>query len=163
MYTVRDEFKRTDHRMSRRATRLALFKFLFLHEFLSGDDIQEQLDLFFIYSGPDSEDQDKESERLLPAEKDAAYIEEKSRKIIEKAGEFDDFLNTISDSWKTSRMSKVDLIILRIALYEMIYDREIPTGVAINEAVELAKRFGGMDSGSFVNGLLGKAARLKGL
>lgn len=56
-------------------------------------------------------------------------------------------------------MNKVDLTILRLAVYEMQYDEEVPTAVAINEAVELAKRFGGEDSTSFVNGILGKAAR----
>ncbi len=56
-------------------------------------------------------------------------------------------------------MNKVDLAILRLAVYEMTWDDDIPTKVAINEAVELAKRFGGDDSPSFVNGVLGKVAR----
>ena len=55
-------------------------------------------------------------------------------------------------------MNKVDLAILRLAVYELKYDKDVPTGVAINEAVELAKRFGGETSGSFVNGILGKIA-----
>ena len=55
-------------------------------------------------------------------------------------------------------MSRVDLTTLRLAVYEMKYDEKIPVGVAINEAVELAKRFGGDTSGSFVNGILGKIA-----
>ena len=59
---------------------------------------------------------------------------------------------------KTSRMNKVDLTILRLAVYELKWDDEIPVGVAINEAVELAKRFGGDESPSFVNGVLGKVA-----
>ena len=57
-------------------------------------------------------------------------------------------------------MAKADLAVLRLAVYEIRYDDQIPTGVAINEAVEIAKRFGGDTSGSFVNGILGKAARL---
>ena len=56
-------------------------------------------------------------------------------------------------------MSKVDLTVLRLAVYEMRYDEAVPVAVAINEAVELARRFGGEDSTSFVNGILGKAAR----
>ena len=55
-------------------------------------------------------------------------------------------------------MNRVDLTALRLAFYEMKFDEEIPVGVAINEAVELAKLFGGEDSGSFVNGILGKIA-----
>ena len=59
-------------------------------------------------------------------------------------------------------MNKVDLTVLRLAVYEMKYDEEVPTAVAINEAVELARRFGGDDSTSFVNGILGKVARETG-
>ena len=56
-------------------------------------------------------------------------------------------------------MSKVDVNILRLAVYEMKYDEDVPVKVAINEAVELAKKFGGDDSSSFVNGILGKIAK----
>ena len=56
-------------------------------------------------------------------------------------------------------MSRVDLTALRLAVYELEYDKDVPTGVAINEAVELAKKFGGETSGSFVNGILGKIAK----
>ena len=57
------------------------------------------------------------------------------------------------------RMSKVDLNILRLAVYEMKYDEDVPFKVAINEAVELSKKFGGDESSSFVNGILGKIAK----
>ena len=53
-------------------------------------------------------------------------------------------------------MGKVDLTILRLAVYEIEWDEEVPQGVAINEAVELAKRYGGEESPSFINGVLGK-------
>ena len=75
--------------------------------------------------------------------------------------EIDAQLNSASRGWKTKRMSRVDLAALRLAVYEMEYDEDVPTGVAINEAVELAKRFGGDASGSFVNGVLGKIASEK--
>ena len=61
--------------------------------------------------------------------------------------------------WKVNRMSKVDLNILRLAVYEMKYDEDVPLKVAINEAVELSKKFGGDESSSFVNGILGKIAK----
>ena len=72
--------------------------------------------------------------------------------------EIDGILNANARGWKTSRMNKVDLTVLRLAVYELKWDDEIPVGVAINEAVELAKRFGGDESPSFVNGVLGKVA-----
>ena len=67
-------------------------------------------------------------------------------------------MNEKTKGWKTSRMNKVDLTILRLAVYEILWDDDIPTSVAINEAVELAKRFSGEDGPSFVNGVLAKLA-----
>ena len=83
----------------------------------------------------------------------------KYRSVREHLEEIDGILNETSKGWKTKRMSRVDLNALRLAVYELKYDEEVPVGVAINEAVELAKRFGGETSGSFVNGILGKIAR----
>ena len=78
--------------------------------------------------------------------------------ILEHLEEIDEILNDYSRGWKTTRMNRVDLTALRLAVYEMKMDEDVPVGVAINEAVELAKLFGGEDSGSFVNGILGKIA-----
>lgn len=65
-------------------------------------------------------------------------------------------INEIAKGWTTKRMGKVELTILRLALFEIQYDEDVPEKVAINEAVELAKKFGGDDSPSFVNGILAK-------
>ena len=92
------------------------------------------------------------------SEKDQEYMSRKYRHVLEKLDEIDAMLNETSNGWKTKRMSRVDLTALRLAVYELKYDKDVPTGVAINEAVELAKRFGGETSGSFVNGILGKIA-----
>ena len=72
--------------------------------------------------------------------------------------ELDEAINEVSSGWKTSRMSKVDLTIIRLAVYEMRYEEDIPVAVSINEAVELAKKYGTDDSASFVNGILAKLA-----
>lgn len=92
------------------------------------------------------------------SQEDQAAMQKKYEGILEHLDEIDGELNEYSQGWKTSRMNRVDLTALRLAVYEMKFDEDIPTGVAINEAVELAKRFGGEDSGSFVNGILGKIA-----
>lgn len=89
---------------------------------------------------------------------DRAYIREKYGKVRDKLEEIDQLLNETAKGWKTSRMSKVDLNVLRLAVYELKYDDDVPTGVAINEAVELAKKFGGEESPAFVNGILAKIA-----
>ena len=70
--------------------------------------------------------------------------------------ELDEKINAVAQGWKTRRMGRVELTILRQALYEMMYDSEVPEKVAINEAVDLAKKYGGRESSAFVNGVLAK-------
>lgn len=62
----------------------------------------------------------------------------------------------MAEGWKTGRMGKVDLTLIRLAVYEMKYDEDVPVGVAINEAVELAKKYGTDESPAFINGVLAK-------
>ena len=131
--------------MRRAELREHIFKLLFMSEFNPSGEMPEQEGLYF-----------DQIEELLP--EDRAYMETKFRAVSEKLSSIDRLLNENSRGWKTRRMSKVDLSALRLAVYEMKYDEEIPVSVAINEAVELAKRFGGAASGSFVNGILGKIA-----
>ena len=89
-------------------------------------------------------------------EKDSNYLLNKTKAAMEKLELLDDKINQVAQGWKTKRMGKVELTILRLAVYEMDYDEEIPEKVAINEAVELAKKFGGEDAPSFINGVLAK-------
>lgn len=89
-------------------------------------------------------------------------IDEYGRALLQGITDKKDFLDQrisrASDNWAIDRMPAVDRSILRLAAYEMLYLDEIPVSVAINEAVNLAKRFGGDDSPRFVNGILGKIA-----
>lgn len=89
---------------------------------------------------------------------DEEYIAGKAGRIIHRRGELDRLLNDKTTGWKTSRMNKVDLTILRLAVYEILMDEEVPEKVAINEAVELAKKYSGADGPSFINGVLAKFA-----
>ena len=75
--------------------------------------------------------------------------------------EIDRTLEESSDRWKLSRLAKVDLAILRVAAAELLFMDDIPDSASINEAIELAKKFGGDDSGRFINGVLGKVAKVK--
>ncbi len=72
--------------------------------------------------------------------------------------DIDETIGTVSENWSVSRMPLVDRNILRLATYEVLFVDDVPPSVAINEAVELAKVFGGEDSSKFVNGVLGKIA-----
>ena len=89
-------------------------------------------------------------------EKDSQYLKDRVNTIISLIPELDEKIDQIAQGWKTKRMGRVELSILRLAVYEMKYDADIPEKVAINEAVELAKRFGGKDAPAFINGILAK-------
>lgn len=132
--------------MSRRELRERIFKLLFRIEFNSKEEMSEQQKLFF------------EEEEHIGDEKSNQYIVQKYEKIIEKLEDIDKAINEKAEGWETSRMGKVDLTILRLAIYEIQYDEDVPTSVAINEAVELAKKFGQDESAPFVNGVLAKFA-----
>ena len=133
--------------MNRSELREQVFKLLFRVEFNPMEDMSEQEELFTTTS-------DKEF-----STKDADYIREKYENIASKLPEIDEAINKETTGWNTSRIAKVDLTILRLAIYEIKYDESVPTGVAINEAVELAKKFGQDGSPSFVNGVLAKFAQ----
>ena len=128
-----------------RELREHVLRLLFSMEFHEAAEFDEQAAL---YTGA----------LVEPTEKEVAYIHDKCAQIFEKRDWLDEKINAVATGWKTDRMSKTDLILIRIALYEMIEDDEVPTGVAINEAVELAKRYGSDDSARFVNGVLAKLA-----
>ncbi len=132
--------------MSRRGMREQVFKLLFRVEFHPGEEMAEQEALFF----------EEEENAGVPEENH--QISGKFNKVVTKLDEIDKVLNDRVQGWDTGRMGKVDLTVLRLAVYEIMYDEEIPTGVAINEAVELAKKFGQDSSPSFVNGVLAKFA-----
>ena len=104
--------------------------------------MEEQASLFF-----DSGD-------LTVTDKDREYITGKCISIVEKIPEIDRLLEDKLEGWSIPRLPKVDLTILRLGTYEILYDDSVPTGVAINEAVELGKKFGEDGSGAFINGVL---------
>lgn len=138
--------------MTRRELRETVFKLLYLQEFHSAEQLEIQLDLYF--SNPLNGE--------FTAE-DREYISGKLANILSHESDIDKTIDTCSEGWKLSRLNRVDLSILRLAVYEIAYDEDIPYRVAINEAVEIAKKYGSDESPSFINGILGKAASLMGL
>ena len=133
--------------MKRRELREHIFEILFRVEFMSEADMEEQMELFF-----------DDLAEARPA--DVEYIKNKYQAVREKMPMIDIMIDEKSTGWKTSRMGKVELTILRLAVYEMLFDEDVPSTVAINEAVEIAKKFGGDDTPAFVNGILAKVAAI---
>ena len=126
--------------MSRKKSREAAFKLIFQTD-VNKDDIDEQLDNFY-------------HENTFN-DKSKKYINNVVKGVLNIKMEIDEELKSfLSSSWKIDRISKIDLAILRLAYYEIKYVEDVPKGVAINEAVELAKTFGEDQAGKFINGIL---------
>lgn len=137
--------------MTRRQAREHLFRMMFRIEFNKREELREQAD-FYLESLDNLNEEDIES----LGSKDIKKLKERYIKIVEKLTEIDEILANTSTGWKLDRMGKVDLAVMRIAIYEIKFDQDIPDEVAINEAVEIAKKYGEETSGSFVNGVLAK-------
>jgi len=89
------------------------------------------------------------------------YIVSAANSVFEKVDELDEIIAAhLSADWKVERLSKMSLAILRLAVYEILFDEDIPGSVAINEAVEIAKKYGQESSGGFVNAILAKIVKL---
>lgn len=130
--------------MNRRELREHIFKLLFRVEFNSIEEMNDQCELFFT-------DVDAEF-----SEEDTTYIKSKYDQIQEKIEELDKKIDEKAKGWSAERMGKVELTIIRLGVFEILYDDDVPASVAINEAVELAKKFGQDKSAGFVNAVLAK-------
>ena len=132
--------------MTRKQIREHTFKALFQKEFCDHEEYRERCAL---YVG--------ELEELSPECREE--IRQRALAVEEHLEELDRRLNEVAEGWKTNRMGKVELTILRLAAYEILHDQQVPDKVAINEAVELAKVYGGENSPGFVNAILGKLVK----
>lgn len=135
--------------MGRRELREQIFLLLFRVEFNSPEDMPDQLKMFF-----ETGSYDEEAAKC--SKKDETYITEKYQKIMDVLPDIDRQIKEKAENWDITRMGKAELTILRLAIYEIEKDDEIPDSVAINEAVELAKKYGQDGAGAFVNAVLAK-------
>ena len=132
--------------MTRSEMREHVFKLIFRVPFHDKNELREQIDYYF-------------DDLTDVNEKDYEYIKNKALLVCELSDELDEKINSVSEGWPVDRIGKAELAIMRLAVYEMLYDDDIPVNVAINEAVELAKSYGSDDNAaSFVNGVLAKLA-----
>lgn len=138
--------------MTRREAREHTFKMLFARDFYEAEEWQQQAENYLeLLTGEDGHPalKDEDKAALMPRVLD----------ICSKGEELDAAINAAAEGWTTRRMSRVDLTIIRLALYEILHDDEVPTRVAINEAVEIAKKFGGDESPGFINGVLARLVK----
>ena len=135
--------------MKRAEIREYVFKLLYCTEFHENEDLQKRYRLYM-----DNLEQLGEIKEIK--EKDKEYIINRVTDIVSRIDDIDKEIDKVAVSWKTDRMAKADLNILRLAYYEMNIDDDIPKPVAVDQAVELAKKYGTDDSPSFVNGVLAK-------
>ena len=132
--------------MTRSTIRDHIFKLLFRVEFHDTNELDSQIRLY-METLPSIDDADRE------------YISDKTGTIAALIPELDEKIDSVSEGWPVSRLGKAELAIMRLAIYEICYDDDIPVNVAINEAVELAKKYGADNAPSFINGVLAKVVK----
>lgn len=129
--------------MNRREARKNAFYLVFQIGFHQTEELEQMKELFF-----------EQGEQEIPKEQ-KEFILKEVEGTKTHLSEIDEIITKKSKKWKKERISKIDIAILRLAIYEIYFSQEIPNSVAINEAVELAKEFGTEQSPAFVNGILG--------
>lgn len=133
--------------MSRRNARKNAFYLIFQMDFNPFEEFEEVKNIFFEQQTEPVTDEDRDF-ILEEADGTAAHLKE-----------IDEIIGNCAKGWETDRISKVDLAILRLAVFEVRFSETTPVSVAINEAVELAKKYSSDESPSFINGILGKVAQ----
>jgi transcription antitermination protein NusB len=131
--------------MGRRASREIAMKLLYQLEFQK-DDREGQINYVL------------EENSLI--DKDRDYVTDVVEGVVKNLSYLDKVIEDLSKGWKIGRISKVDLSIMRLSIYEICFRNDIPYSVSVNEAVELAKKYSNEDAGSFVNGILSKVSKV---
>ena len=147
IHTVKSNRKTTIHEdlttgMKQRAFKEQVFKLLFRAEFNTKEELLEQLPFYF------------EAGDMTVSEEDRAKIEKRLSDILDNLPEIDAKIASTLKNWKPERIGKVELTVIRMTAYELQTDRDTPVGVIINDAVEIAKKYGQEGAGQFVNGVL---------
>lgn len=134
--------------MSRRNARKHIFNLVFQTEFNADTDVKEAIETYT-----------EEYEDFQKGERD--FVSREYRGILANVESIDSYIDKYAVGWSVERLAKTDLAILRIGVYEIMFDNEIPDAVAVNEAVELAKEFSGDKAPAFINAVLSKIVKNK--
>lgn len=146
--------------MARITARAAVMQMIYEH-LAGGEGGEETLQMVYDELRKDGVPGVDEIRPTEPGEADRAYISRILDGVLSHVTELDEKISAASVNWSLERIAKVDLTILRLATYEILYEDDVPGSVAINEAVELANRYSEPSSGRFVNGVLGTILRDK--
>ena len=134
--------------MTRHEMRECIFCLLFQNEFYTTEEFDEQMGNFLEnFHFPEEHE---------ISEKDEQEVRDKVARMLAFLPDIDEKISSSAKGWKIDRIAKAELAILRLAVYEALYDDGVPVGVAVNEAVELAKQYGDDNGAAFVNVILGK-------
>jgi len=148
--------------MSRKTARQHAFHLIFTMPFNGVLDASKLAKIKAAYFDflDDGETEDYGFENLTrPRSRDAEYIDRAFWGVFERLSELDGVIENFLREWTIDRINKVDLALMRLSIYEMLCEKDVPIGAAVNEAVELAKHYGSDDSPAFINGVLGNVAR----
>ncbi len=145
--------------MTKREERENTYRILFRAEFHPAAEMEEQIDSAI--TALTEETDPPEEAAYLPGKQalqpeDTLRIRERLLQLLGRKTEIDGKIEAASQGWNLSRIGKSELAILRLAVFEMLFDEEIPVKVAINEAVELSKRYCDEEARAFINGILGR-------
>ena len=132
--------------MLRSQVREEIFKIIFRLPFNTREEMEEQTE----YSLEELEGK---------SDKNISYIRDKARDIVEKSDTIDARIGECCEGWSIDRIGKAELTIMRIATYEILFEEDVPSSVAVNEAVELTKLYCDEDARGFVNAVLGKVVK----
>ena len=146
--------------MARITARAAVMQMIYEH-LAGGEGGEETLQMVYDELRKDGVPGVDEIRPTEPGEADRAYISRILDGVLSHVAELDEKISAASVNWSLERIAKVDLTILRLATYEILYEDDVPGSVAINEAVELANRYSEPSSGRFINGVLGTILRDK--
>ena len=146
--------------MARITARAAVMQMIYEH-LAGGEGGEETLQMVYDELRKDGVPGVDEIRPTEPGEADRAYISRILDGVLSHVTELDEKISAASVNWSLERIAKVDLTILRLATYEILYEDDVPGSAAINEAVELANRYSEPSSGRFINGVLGTILRDK--
>lgn len=141
-------------RRARECAIQALYQIDLMHGAVDvGDVVDAELQLYWTHFPPE----DDASPELR------SFAEKLVRGVVEESAEIDDVLQRFSQNWRLERMARVDRNVLRLAIFEMLHVEDVPHRVAMNEAIELGKKFGTEESGAFINGILDRIGQEVGV